>query len=61
MKMILTPEEAKQGVCKLQQPMMRPGPPRELPCLADKCMTYWRWVDAEHTKGYCSITGKPEF
>lgn len=60
--MILTPDEAKQGFCKIVQPTMRPmSRPIETPCLAEKCMTYWRWFDEGHQKGYCALAGKPEF
>ncbi len=63
--MIISEEEAKQGLCRVKQiTMMRPIPQRmqeEVMCAGSSCISYWKWVDAEHTKGYCSITGKPEF
>jgi len=60
--MIITPDEARQNICKVQKAAMRPTiKPTDTPCLAEKCMTYWRWADEGHMKGYCSITGKPEF
>jgi hypothetical protein len=59
--MILTPDEARQGFCKVQQLTMRPGRPIETMCVAYRCIAYWRWADAEHTKGYCALAGRPEF
>ncbi len=62
--MILSEEEAKQCICRVKQTVVfRPMPmhnPEEM-CVGSKCFAYWRWADAEHTKGYCSIAGKPEF
>lgn len=64
--MILTNEEAKTKLCVvfLQGMVERMRDDRFKSfsvCLGSDCMTYWKWIDIEHTKGYCSIAGKPEF
>lgn len=68
--MILSEEEAKEKICillmpeniSLRTPLPRPPRIQNLAnCIASQCFTYWRWANPEHTLGYCSITGKPEF
>lgn len=61
--MILTEAEAMNCVCRVKQVIpMRPTPHmvQEEMCIGSRCFAYWRWVDVAHTKGYCSISGKPE-
>ncbi len=31
------------------------------PLACVQCVTYWRWLNAEKTEGYCAAGGKPEF
>jgi len=43
---------------------MRPNRPNitaEGICVGEDCVAYWRWADANHERGYCSLGGKPEF
>jgi len=62
--MILTETEARAKICKINNGEKSPaggrGNRRESYCVGSECMTYWRWIDEEHAKGYCSITGKPD-
>lgn len=52
-----TEDEAKTKYC-----LIFLGPrPGLIACCASQCGSYWRWADAEHTKGYCSAGSKPEF
>jgi len=58
--MILTEEEAKTKFCIPQLTgLLRPHPQMMeagLPvCLGSQCMAHWKWTDATHTEGYCSI------
>jgi hypothetical protein len=64
--MFLSEEDARKKVCKLiAMDLMYSRPPRPMHapmyCISSECMTYWKWSNAEHTMGYCSLAGKPEF
>jgi len=59
--MIVNEQEALAKICI---PLLTGGSrmqPREPACcIGSKCMAHWKWIDAEHTKGYCAVAGKPE-
>ena len=66
--MIMAPEEAKVRVCKVASPTGYVRMDREVvpgwagpKCIADGCMTYWRWANEQKSLGYCALAGKPEF
>lgn len=61
--MVMSTEEARKGICKIATSQIIRQVPKHIEalCVADKCVTYWRWADEAHTKGYCAAAGKPEF
>ena len=61
--MFLTEEQAKAGKClllvKQNDGFTRPAMVGN--CLGSACVTYWKWSEADKSKGYCSKAGKPDF